>query len=211
MDLVQVKGPKTQLIAISQVKSILRLEADKHDDDELLVSICATATDLVQRCVGRSFLRQTWLVTHRNHRFTLPMWPILSVTKVRRRRVDLKQAIHDGPVKLDEYRIDSPLGQMGAGFLQPTVIDTVFAYSSPKLSVTYEAGFGDSPDDVPDHYKFAVLRGAVWLYRNIMQEIAWTPEAFALHCLGEGQVPAAPISPSLSVVGAKKSRHGDDE
>ena len=210
MELTQQTGPAQPLITIEQVKSILRLTTD--EDDMLLSQICAMATDLVQRCVGRSFLRQTWVVAHRNNRFTLPMWPIGQVISVRRRGLMLKLAEHSGALKQDEYRLSPALGHEASNL--PTTIETVFAYSSPKITVTYQAGFGDDAKNVPQHYTFSVLRSAVWLYRNITQEVPWTPESFALQCLGHSHGPsmAFAVPPStVSIIGPKRGGIGRDD
>jgi|688.fasta_scaffold1460791_1 uncharacterized phiE125 gp8 family phage protein len=142
-----VKSRKKTIFDLKFIKNYMRVSGDDHDAS--LTYLMEVATDWVEEELGKTLITQTRNVIHRNNSFRLPYGPILKVLKV----VYHKQELKEGDYTLE------PLGD--------SVLLTVpFRWKCPEVDVTYEAGFGESAEEVPSVLRHAVLGTLEYLFEH---------------------------------------------
>lgn len=138
---------QTSLFTLSFIKSHLRITFSDHD--ELLLFYLTAATDWVEEQLGKTLLKTTRQVSHHNNKFVLPYGPILKITAV---------SYHKKPLTDKEYTVTS--------YGDSLEIKLPFYWTCPTAVVTYEAGFGETPEDVPSSIRNAILGTLEYLYEN---------------------------------------------
>ncbi len=147
MQFTIIQSNERLVLDLPMLKSFLRIRGDQ--DDEILTELTKIATQWLEERSDKTFLRQTLRVIHDNNSFDLPRSPVIKVLEV---------IYHKKTLTPQEYDLQTRGGR--------TRITVPFRWKSPELKVTYEAGFGDTPEDVPPVLRQA-LRGIVeYLYTN---------------------------------------------
>jgi uncharacterized phiE125 gp8 family phage protein len=137
--------PSLPLFELGFIKSYLKIST--KDDYALLQYFLSVATEWVENELNKSLLTQKRYVSHRNNCFCLPYGPVIKIEEVK---------YHHKVLKEDEYTLIPKQDSV--------IIQVPFHWKSPVLEVTYVAGFGDNPEDVPLAMKHAVLGTIKYLY-----------------------------------------------
>jgi len=152
--------PAGEPVTLAEVKALARV--DHSEDDALLESRIKVARESVERRCGIAMLTQTLkLVTDGfgSAGLQLPRPPLQSVTSI-----VYKDPRHEAvTLAPSEYLVR---GAGGSAFVLPATswptTDGLFG----AVEVTYVAGYGDAPDDVPEPLREAVKQIVAHLYDN---------------------------------------------
>lgn len=118
-------------------------------EDLLLQHCLESATQLVEEMTERTLIQKTLLYESENDRIFLPMGPVIQVLQVSNRK--------DALIENRDYAI---LRQKGHTIIQLTQS----RYLNPLVKVTYTAGFGAKPEEVPATLANTVLHTAALFY-----------------------------------------------
>jgi uncharacterized phiE125 gp8 family phage protein len=124
------------LIDVDAIKQHLRIDSDS--EDAYLAGLIAAATAHAEQVMASSLLHRTITATfHGGELLSLPRGPVVSVSSV---------ALNGQPVDASSYSIErygnAELLRYNNGNIQP--------HAAPAtLTVTYVAGYGETPADVP--------------------------------------------------------------
>ncbi|MGL5784832.1 MAG: head-tail connector protein [Alphaproteobacteria bacterium] len=135
-------------VSMEMAKTYLRIQ--HTEEDALVEHLIKTAAEWIQESTGKSLLRQKCQYTHANQQFFLPYGPVHQVIEVK---------VKGKLLRADQYHLD-----MAKGFIALEL--PLFKRSSTKATVTYEAGFGENPDDIPEAIRNAILTAIAYLYEN---------------------------------------------
>ncbi len=147
MTLKLLASPRTPLLSLEEVKVYLRIQ--HRQEDALLSSLITLATQWIEDATGKTLLQKTWSYTHQNTWLILPKPPILDILEVRTKRRVLQPR---------EYEIYDYRGSK--------CVEIPFVWERRTLTVTYQAGFGTSPDEIPLALHQAVPTTVAHLYEN---------------------------------------------
>ena len=164
MTLVLVTPPAVEPVSLDELKAHLRINADQNDEDALLQHYLTTARKYAENYTWRAFITQTWRVSFDCFpcKIEAPRPPLQEVTSLQ--YVDTAG---------DTQTLDEDLYQVDADS-QPGRIIPAYGQSWPSIrsgtlnaaTVTFEAGYGDSPDDVPEEIRQSILFLAAHLYEQ---------------------------------------------
>lgn len=187
--LTLIEAPTVEPITTTELALHLRLDdqASPLDDEAELSSLITAARQQVENMIGGSLITTTWKLTR--DRFaslsrdasvgvTLPVFPAQSVTSIT--YVDDEGATQT--LAASGYTLTGANGKKRGvvipsyGNNWPFTRDVLEA-----VTITFKAGFGDAPVDVPEPLRRAVLQYAATLYAQ--RESVW---------LANGQVVTAP-------------------
>ena len=151
MTYLLVEEPAVEPVALSEAKTHLRV--DHQADDGLIESLIVAARTHVERETGLAMIEQTW-------RLYLDDWPEDRCVRLRRHPVrrleratifDAEGVPHDVPS--DWLRLDtvSRPGRVHVSDAAPS------GASMNGIEIEFVAGLAESPPDVPDGLKRAVL------------------------------------------------------
>ena len=173
MGLIQLHKPALEPIDLTMVKDYLRI--DHHDEDALIEHLIRTARQSVESYTARSFIRQAWRFTfnaghgqivdeedalyhhHRSRGIELPRSPFIEM-------IDKPQLIDSyGTRTIEGYHLNmaSRLGYFYFNQLPATVLNTF-----GQIQIDFWAGYGGSPDDVPEPLRHAILITLGHLYKH---------------------------------------------
>lgn len=152
--LTVIQGRARSLFDLNEVKRYLRV--DFNDDDTLIDSLMAAATNHVEHYLGRTLLKTRYKLTWnycRHEQYLdyvvvpLPMGPVISVENV----FDCQRQ-----EKLKRVSLD----------LESAKPNIMFAYGHEHVFIEYTAGYGETPECVPAETRHAALSIIAELYRN---------------------------------------------
>lgn len=139
-------------ISLTDVKAHLRLDTD--DEDDVLTGLIAASTNLVEEYLGKTLIKKLWRIEEIGievdsvHEIVLPRGPLLKVLMVQR------VMPNDGYINI-RYAVKNH-------FSKP-----IIAFKSHlPVSVTYEAGYGYYPKDIPPPIRHALLTLVAHFYEN---------------------------------------------
>lgn len=136
------------LLGLEEVKCFLRLHHDR--EDEVIRNLIRVAMDWVEECTGKTLLKKRLEYTHHNNLVFLPCGPVRRILSVRTRL----RALVEGT----DYKI--------LNRSHTKAIEIPFRWRRQSITVTYEAGFGEGPEEVPLTLRQAVLSTVAYLYEN---------------------------------------------
>lgn len=156
MALILVTGPTAEPVTLAEAKLHLRVDID--DDDDLIEALVAAAREYVERlCRPQlALISQTWklvLDATPGDTITLRPYPLQSVSSIK----TTSDAGVEATYSASGYQVDtvSEPGRLRlkSGYSWPST--TLQALNG--FEVTFVAGFGDDPSDVPQQIRQAVL------------------------------------------------------
>ena len=163
--LVQTLPPTAEPVTVEEAKAQARIDADLTEEDGLLRAYIRAATRQVETETGRQLMLATWV--YRASAFPacgiieVPRPPLLTVTTL---------AYVDGlgvtqTWASSNYRVDVQA--------DPGRVHLAYAISWPSVrsqydavQLTYTAGYGAAPSDVPEPLRVAILLWVAELYKN---------------------------------------------
>lgn len=161
MTLQLVTPPAAEPVTLAQAKAYLRAGYDA--EDELILQLVRAARERVEAETGRALIARTyrevlddWAVPGRfapPGQLRLPMPPLISVGEI----VFLDEADAETEWPADQYFVDTDA--------DPGRIAVRGRSTFPRppravagISITFDAGYGADPEDVPSALRDAVLR-----------------------------------------------------
>jgi len=153
-----VQGPKDLPVFAQDVKADLGIASDEIVHDRKIETLIQAATALVsgpEGIVGKPLINQTWKLSvidyDRYDRIVLPLTPVVSITSIE--YYDSTETLQE----LDTEDFDL-FGDEDNAFIRPkTGITWPSVYDRPDaIMVTFVAGFGVSPDYIPENIKQAI-------------------------------------------------------
>lgn len=154
MGLRLITPPKSEPLTLQEVKAHLRVDGEA--DDSLINSLILSARQYAEKHQSRALLTQTWELTLDEFPampLSLPLPPLQSVDEISYTDYAGNTTVIDPA----DYVVD-PASFLGR-------IDHAFGKSWPSITlrslggvkITFTAGYGDTPADVPQMTKQAML------------------------------------------------------
>ena len=156
MALILVTGPTAEPVTLAEAKLHLRVDID--DDNDLIEALVAAAREYVERlCRPQvALISQTWklvLDATPGDTITLRPYPLQSVSSIK----TISDAGVEATYSSSGYQVDTSSEpgrvRLKSGYSWPST--TLQALNG--FQVTFVAGFGDDPSDVPQQIRQAVL------------------------------------------------------
>lgn len=176
-----VTGPAKEPLTLAEVKAWAKI--DHTDEDALLATLITAAVDSAQEYTRRSFLTQTWRLTidmGRNHLYNsleagtyhmpvtelygglpntidLPKGPVQSVTSVVTYNTSNASATYSNT----NYFLDDAGARL---VLNSSAVWPSDLRPAATCVITYVAGYGDDPSDIPQAIRTAMLMHVQRMY-----------------------------------------------
>jgi uncharacterized phiE125 gp8 family phage protein len=177
----RVTAPATALLTLAEVKQFLRIEEDEIEEDGLLGSLIASATvtlDGYGGLLGRALIDQQWRQRFSDFpacdQLRLPLGPVATAPVVTYRDTQ------GGEQSFTRFHlVSTALGsaiELEDGATWPQT-----ATRPDAVTITWTAGYGDMPGDVPEVFRTAALQLIAHWYGtreavnvgNIVTEVPW--------------------------------------
>lgn len=158
-----VTGPSTLPVSLTDMKSHLRV--DITDDDGLIQTLVEVVRSDMEKKYDTAFISQTWdwyLDDFPGTVFTLPIWPVSSLTSIKYTDEDDNESTYSSA----NYRLDT--------VSKPARVTLKTGSSWPSVSlkeingvvIRFVAGYGASDSAVPEPVKQAIKLAVGDLYEN---------------------------------------------
>lgn len=147
-------APTDTIISLAEAKE--QLVISHGDDDSFLLGLVASASRAVEEMTGRALMTQTWRQelhgAAARDDVLLRRTPVQSITSIA--YYDRENTLQTAPA--DDFRL---YGDADRSFIRPEVGQSWPALYArlDALRITYVAGYGDSPSDVPAELRTAAL------------------------------------------------------
>jgi uncharacterized phiE125 gp8 family phage protein len=166
MRLKLIAPPEVEPVTLDEVKAHLRITHDLEDD--LLTSLIATARqklDGPRGLLGRCLITQQWKATLDgfSREIVFPFAPVSAVSAITYRDpAGIEQTLAANAYVVSGLG-DDELGSIGPvrGKSWPFI-----PYFPGSVSITFTAGYGDGPEDVPEPVRTAIKMLVGHLYEN---------------------------------------------
>lgn len=165
-DAIRILAPAAMPVSLAELKAQTRILSE--DEDALMAGYLRAAVEHVEQYTGLGLIEQTW--TQAFATFSDPMIlrrrPLLSVVSVAYLdAAGATQALDDAEYSVAGVGADKSPGTVrrASGGTWPTALDVEEA-----VTVTYQVGFGETHNDVPELIRHAILlTAATWfIYRE---------------------------------------------
>lgn len=185
MTLQLVTPPAAEPVTLSDAKAFLRVGHDAEDG--LILQLIASARQRVEAETGRTLITRTWRevldrwdepgrIAACGRQFRLAMPPLVSVISVTTFAADDVASVWDAAAYFVDTASDpGRIAARSGGFPGP-------GRAIAGIEVVFEAGYGETPEDVPDALREAVLRLTADAYLNRDGQ-AERPLPLAVHSL----------------------------
>lgn len=160
MALTRVIAPTDEPLTLDEVREHLRIVGT--DQDNYLARLIAAARSRAERITKRALITQTWRVTVDEFPewFNIPKAPLQSVLSINYLDSDgATVALYDSSspqVGIADFVIDTESDParvlLAYGITWPTPV-----VQANAVSLTFEAGYGDHAEDVPEDLRLAML------------------------------------------------------
>jgi len=155
---IQSSPPAVDLITLAQAK--LRVRRDDDDDDDgiaLLIAAVISQLDGTDGILGRALISQVWVDIwegfQAGNRVSLALVPVASVASVKYFDVNnVEQTLPDTSYGLHKDNTGGYYLRLSNGTAWPATFER-----DDAVQITYSAGYGDQPDDVPATIRLAAL------------------------------------------------------
>lgn len=169
MNPILVTPPAGYPVSLAEVRAQLGIETTEHDAQ--LTGLIAAATEMAEIWTNRSFITRTYMAVmdawpcnrfgQRMRGVELPRAPLLGVSQVRTFSEADVPTVWDA----DEYFVDtgSVVGRLvlRSGFSWPAADRGVNG-----IEITWSAGYGPNPGDVPEVLRLGVMMILAWLWEQ---------------------------------------------
>jgi hypothetical protein len=175
MSLTLIVPPHCEPVRLSEAKIFLRIET--NEEDELLGSLIRTARQAVEACTAKSLICQSWeLKTSLAYCLSISDDNYLTGHKSRGKRgleiprspfirlIEKPKLVNDyGTQEISSYRLDTAgrVARMHFSKLHENVL-----YEQSIIQVQFEAGYGNTPENVPEPLRQAILMVVAELYEK---------------------------------------------
>jgi uncharacterized phiE125 gp8 family phage protein len=164
--------PGSAILTLQNVLDHLRM-TNTQGQDNYLTSLITVATAYAENAMGCSLITRTVTATFfANEHLWLPRGPVQAITSVAINQTPAAQGVDPSAFQLEKYGTQSVL-RLNNGHRMP--------YAAPAtLTVVYQAGYGDSPSDVPADIIQAIqcMIGLMFENRETAQDRTVTPVPF---------------------------------
>lgn len=159
-------GPAVEPVSLAEAKVHLRY--DSSDQDDYLTTLIQVARETIERWEWRAHITQTWLLkldgfpSGGTSPIYLPRPPVQSITSIA--YVDA-----DGDSQTwaaANYQVDTAREPGRVLPVYGKVWPTTQPQTTPAVTVTYVAGYGDAASDVPEQTKHAIKLMLAHVWRN---------------------------------------------
>lgn len=154
MALVLTSPPATEPVSVAEAKDHLRV--DQVQEDALIASLILTSRLHIETALGLALVDQAWRWTFdawpkRMRAISLPLRPVSAITEISTR--DDEDVVTVMPAT--DYELDG-------NTVPPRVIRKVDQWPAPGkknagIEISFIAGFGATPDDVPQPIRHALM------------------------------------------------------
>jgi len=164
-----ITGPAIEPVSLPEAKLHLRVDGD--DDDTAIVAQLMAARRWAEQATWRAFITQTWELTRNEFpgltQLQLPRPPLQSVTSV-------KYTVDAGT----EYTyastnyivdVDNEPGKIVLKSTSTWPSDVLYPVNGVRIR--FVAGYGDDAEDVPEHFRQAILLLLGHWYENREQVV----------------------------------------
>lgn len=177
----RVTAPATRLVSLEEVKQFLRIEADETEEDTLLGSLILSAEatlDGYSGLLGRALIDQVWRQRFDDFppcdQLRLPLGPLVATPTVTYRDT------LGGEQEFESFHLVTtalgPAIELEDGATWPQT-----ATRPDAVTVTWLAGYGPGPEDVPEIFRTVALQLIAHWYGtreavnvgNIVTEVPW--------------------------------------
>lgn len=166
MSLVRLAAPESPAITLEEAKAHLRITFD--DEDGVIADCIRAATERLDGrdgALGSCLITQVWKITLGRFQpeILIPLPPCQSVDAVTYLRPDGEAAT----INPADYQVagigslDGAILRLAPGKTWPAVLDAPEA-----VTITFTAGFGDSPEALPEPIRASIRMRAAHLYEN---------------------------------------------
>ena len=155
---IQSSPPAIDLITLDQAK--LRVRRDDDDDNdsiELLIAAAISQLDGTEGILGRALISQIWVDIwggfEAGERVPLALAPVASVTSITYFDADnVEQTLLDASYGLHKDNAGGFYLRLSSGVAWPSTY-----HRDDAVRITYSAGYGEQPADVPAAIRLAAL------------------------------------------------------
>lgn len=155
---IQSSPPEIDLITLEQAK--LRIRRDDDDDNdsiELLIAAVISQLDGAEGILGRALISQIWVDVwggfQAGERVPLALAPVASVTSITYFDADnVEQTLPGASYGLHKDNAGGFYLRLSSGAAWPGTY-----HRDDAVSITYSAGYGDQPADVPAAIRLVAL------------------------------------------------------
>lgn len=184
MALTRITDPLTEPVSVEEVHGILNLDADLTADDALLGMLITGAREYAEAYCNRSFNTQVWRMerdTFGEAFVTLERTPVASIDSIKyldmaRNWQTITLPGTPGQTSTASYEqkfalaLDGVVARLSPafGYIWPIALPQIGA-----VQITYTAGYGDKPENVPAGIRNWIKMRVATQYQN-REEVAIT-------------------------------------
>jgi uncharacterized phiE125 gp8 family phage protein len=167
--LVRITAPANEPLTLHESKHYLRI--DHENDDALINHLIVTARMHAENWLRRSLISQTWKLGYDDGLpacVSLPMGPVRHINNITIVHKDAATTVVDS----NRYHLNSAKTQL--------MLDS--SITGFHIEISYDAGYGDSSDDLPAPVRQGMLCHMASLYENRGEDIVAIPQqAYTLY------------------------------
>lgn len=172
MGLELVTAPQSEPIDLATAKA--HMHVDSNDDDTLITALIAAARERVEGFTQRALITQTWklVLDMPNNKVRIPKPPLQKVSSIEVIDTDGSASTIDPK----DYIVDTsgiygrvtPTKASRLAFVDPELWRGIWPWHRGFASfiVTFDAGYGDTADAVPEALRTAILMLTAQMYEN---------------------------------------------
>jgi len=182
MGLTLYAAPAIEPLTLSEIKAHCRVT--HADDDTYLLALVSACREYAETITRRSFINSTWRLTldewptartgnfgSTSEDIVLPRSPVSSVTSITYIDTDRVTQTLAAPTYELSTTVEPSIIRLNYGREWPSVLD-----HPESIVITFVAGYGAQPDDIPERVRTIIKLHAAYLYEN--REVA-NPAALA--------------------------------
>lgn len=164
MSVTRIVPPAKLPVSVEEQKAFLRIAEDYTAEDAVVAACLASATAIAEQITGRALITQTWRATFDafpDSALELPRLPVQSIASLTYAGADgVAQTVDAADYALvrDDWRARIVRGY-GVTWATPRA-------QYDAVTVTWVAGYGDDPADVPEPLRTAIMMMAAHMFEN---------------------------------------------
>jgi uncharacterized phiE125 gp8 family phage protein len=163
MPSILVTPPQAEPVTLADAKAQLRIS--HADDDQLIGTLISSARRVVEGRTALCLIRQQWMQFRdawpEDGVMALPLWPIISVEELAVFGEDDQKAV----IEPSHYVVDAA-SRPARVMLRGSRLWQRPGRAMNGIALTVEAGFGATPESVPEPLRLAMLQLVAHWYEN---------------------------------------------